>query len=407
MSTKRDCYEVLGVSKSASLDDIKKAYRKLAMQYHPDRNPGDKNAEAKFKEATEAYEILSNPEKRKLYDQGGGWDAFERGGFGGAGGPGGGFREMNMNDARSIFEALFGGLGGMGGGGRGGFSSFADIFGGAARQRDPNGPEEGSDVRYEMPLSFEEAAFGVHKEFTINLEADCPECGGSGASSGSKRETCPRCHGSGQVVAGNSLFRVQQPCPQCNGTGTIIRHPCRRCNGSGRVRKPSTIAIQIPAGLDDGSQLRLPGKGEAGYRGGPAGDLYLVIRVRPSDIFERDGLDIHCRVPVPFHIAANGGTLNVPTLRGDVPLAIPPGTQSGRTFPLRGMGIADTRHNRTGDHVVHVAIETPTGMSQKSKDLLAAFGASISESNQPALARLRRQAAQFQQRRAALQNGGK
>jgi molecular chaperone DnaJ len=394
MSSKRDCYEVLGVSRSASLDEIKKAYRKLAMKYHPDRNPGDKTAEAKFKEATEAYEILSTPEKRKIYDEGGGWDAFERGGFGGAGGPGG----MNMNDARSIFEALFGGLGG--GGGFGGFSEF--FGGGGGRRQDPNGPEDGADARVEMDLSFEEAAFGVRKEFTLNLGADCPECNGTGASSGSKRETCPDCHGSGQRITSNGFFQVRQPCPRCHGTGQFIRHPCRRCNGSGRVKAPSTIAINIPAGLDEGSQLRLPGKGEAGYRGGRPGDLYLVIRVRPSDIFERDGLDIHCSVPIPFHIAANGGTINVPTLRGDVPLAIPPGTSHGRTFPMRGLGIADKRHNRTGDHVVHVAIETPVGLSKNAKDLLAAFGASINESNQPALARLRRRAEAFQQRRANL-----
>lgn len=397
MSTKRDCYEVLGVAKTASVDEIKKAYRKLAMKYHPDRNPGDKEAEAKFKEATEAYEILSNPEKRKLYDQGGGWDAFEHG-FGGAGGGG-----MNMNDARSIFEALFGGLGGMGGGG--GFGGFSEFFtgGGRGRARDPNGPEEGGDARIEMELSFEEAVFGVHKEFRVTLGADCPECNGTGASSGSKREPCPDCHGTGQRVTSNGFFQVRQPCARCHGTGQFIRHPCRRCGGTGRVRSPSTIGINIPAGLDDGSQLRLPGKGEAGYRGGPAGDLYLVIRVRPSEIFERDGLDIHCMVPIPFHIAANGGSVNVPTLRGDVPLAIPPGTTHGRTFPLRGLGVVDKRHNRTGDHIVHVAIETPTGLSKNSRDLLAAFGASINESNQPALARLRRQAEAFQKRRADLE----
>ena len=399
MSTKRDCYEVLGISKSATTDDIKKAYRKMAMKYHPDRNPGDKEAEAKFKEATEAYEILSNPEKRKIYDERGGWDAFERGGFGGAGAGG-----MDMNDARSIFEALFGGLGGGGFGG-----GFGDIFGGGggrrARQRDPNAPEDGPDVRVDLDLSFEEAAFGTKKEFTISdTHADCPECNGTGASSGSKRETCQQCGGSGQVVGGGGFFQIRQTCPRCGGTGQVVKHPCRRCGGSGRVKSPSTIKVTIPPGLDEGSQLRLPGKGEAGFRGGRPGDLYLVLHVRPSDIFERDGLDIHCVVPIPIHIATNGGSINVPTLRGDVPLAIPPGTQHGRTFPMRGLGIADTRHSRTGDHIVHVAIEIPTRLAKNAQDLLAAFGASVSEDNLPALAKLRKRAAAFQQRKSALQN---
>ena len=388
MSAKRDCYEVLGVPRDASEDQIKKAYRKLAMKYHPDRNPGDKSAEEKFKEVTGAYEILSNADSRMRYDQFG-WDAFEHGGGRpGGGGFGGG---ISLEDALRMFTGAFGG----GGGG-----IFDSLFGGG-RPRNPDGPDRGADLRYDLELSFEEAVFGLRKELRVNVLEDCPDCGGTGASSGSRTETCPTCRGSGQVVRGNSFMQFSQTCPQCGGRGKIIRHPCRRCGGEGRAKVPRTISLNIPPGVADGSRLRLSGKGEGGSRGGPPGDLFVVLRVRPHDLFERDGNDIHVELPIPFHIAALGGEMNVPTLRGDVPLKIPAGTQTGAVLTLRSLGVTDV-HRRTGDQYVHVFVETPSSLPSSAADLLAAFGASIKEANQPKLAELRRRAAAFARERDRL-----
>ena len=393
MSKKRDCYEVLGVPRDASEDQIKKAYRKSAMKYHPDRNPGDKDAEEKFKEATEAYEILSNPDLHQRYDQFG-WDAFERGGgrngFGGAG-------NIDLEEAMRAFASAFGG-GGFGGGSF--FESLFGSMGGAPHDRESR--VRGSDLRYDLEIDFEEAAFGSRRELTLNIVEDCATCSGTGADENSKREKCSKCGGRGMVVSSNGFFQVRQPCPHCGGSGESIRHPCRKCGGAGRVKTARKIGLSIPPGVDTGSRLRLAGKGEGGSRGGPDGDLFVVLHVRPHDLFSREGLDTHCEIPIPFHIAALGGEIQVPTLRGDVPLKIPAGTQPGKTFTLRGLGLPDVRGGATGDHFVAVSIEVPDGLHGNASDLLAAFGAAVKESNHPRLAALRKKAKQFYERKEAM-----
>jgi molecular chaperone DnaJ len=396
MSNKRDCYDVLGISKTASEDQVKKAYRKLAMKYHPDRNPGDKEAEEKFKEATEAYEILSNADLRQRYDQFG-WDAFERGG--GRSGFGGGVGHIDLEEALRAFASAFGG----GGGGFGGGSFFESLFGGmGGGGRDRSGRARGSDLRYDLEIDFEEAAFGSKRELTLHIVDDCEACKGTGADGKSQRETCPKCRGQGMVVNSNGFFQVRQPCPHCGGTGEFIRHPCRACNGEGRVKVARKINLAIPAGVDTGSRMRLSGKGEGGSRGGPPGDLFVVMHVRPHELFAREGQNTHCEVPIPFHIAALGGDVQVPTLRGDVPLKIPAGTQAGKTFTLRGLGLPDVRGSATGDHLVTVSIEVPAGLHRNASDLLAAFGAAVKESNHPRLAAIRKKAAAFYERKEAM-----
>ena len=394
MSAKRDCYEVLGLARDASEDHIKKAYRKLAMKYHPDRNPGDKEAEEKFKEATEAYEILANAELRQRYDQFG-WDAFERGRGGGFGGAG----HIDLEEAMRAFASAFGG----GGGGFGGGSFFESLFGGmGGGARDRNGRAHGADLRYDLEIDFEEAAFGSRRELTLHIVEDCDACQGTGADGKSQRETCSQCGGRGVVVSSNGFFQVRQACPRCGGSGEFIRHPCRKCNGEGRVKVARKIELAIPAGVDTGSRLRLAGKGEGGSRGGAPGDLFVVLHVREHELFARDGLDTHCEIPIPFHIAALGGEIQVPTLRGDVPLKIPAGTQPGKVFTLRGLGFPDVRGHATGDHHIAVTIEVPTGLHGKTDDLLAAFGAAVKEANHPRLAAIRRKAREFYERKDAM-----
>ncbi len=391
MSQKRDCYEVLGIARDASEEQVKKAYRKLAMQYHPDRNPGDKEAEEKFKEATECYEILSSAELRERYDQFG-WGAFERGN-----GRGFGAGHIDLEEAMRAFASAFGG----GGGGFGG-SFFESLFGGmGGGRREREG--RGSDLRYDLEIDFVEAAFGSRRELALDVLEDCGACRGTGADGKSQRETCGRCGGRGMVVSASGFFQVRQPCPHCGGSGQIIRHPCRQCNGEGRVRAARKIGLAIPAGVDTGSRLRLAGKGEGGARGGPPGDLFVVLHVREHELFARNGLDVHCEVPIPFHIAALGGEIQVPTLWGDVPLKIPAGTQPGKVFTLRGLGLTDVRGATTGDQLVAVAIEVPVGLHGNAGDLLAAFGAGMKEANHPRLAAVRRRARQFYERKAALE----
>ncbi len=396
MSQKRDCYDVLGIARDASEDQVKKAYRKLAMKYHPDRNPGDKTAEEKFKEATECYEILSNAELRQRYDQFG-WGAFERGngrgGFGGAG-------HIDLEEAMRAFASAFGGGGGGGGFGGSFFESLFGGMGGGARDRD--GRSRGSDLRYDLEIDFEEAAFGSQRELTLQVVEDCEACQGTGADGKSQRETCSACGGRGMVVNSNGFFQIRQPCPRCGGTGEIIRHPCRKCNGEGRAKVSRKINLTIPAGVDTGSRMRLSGKGEGGSRGGPPGDLFVVLHVREHELFSRDGLDVHCEVPIPFHIAALGGEVQIPTLRGDVPLKIPAGTQPGKVFTLRGLGLPNVRGTGTGDHVVAVAVEVPTNLHGNAADLLAAFGAAVKESNHPRLAAIRKKAAAFFSRKQTM-----
>ena len=393
MSSKRDCYEVLGVARDASDRQIKKAYRTLAMKYHPDKNPGDQAAEEKFKEATECYEILSNADLRQRYDQFG-WSAFERGrgGFGG-----GGAGHIDLEEAMRAFASAFGGGGGFGGG-----SFFESLFGAMGGTQNRETRSRGADLRYDLEIDFEEAAFGSRRDLTLNIVEDCEACNGTGADGKSNRQTCPKCGGRGMVISSNGFFQVRQPCPHCGGTGEIIQNPCRACHGEGRMKVERTIGLTIPAGVDTGSRLRLSGKGEGGSRGGPAGDLFVVLHVRSHELFRREGMETFCEVPIPFHIAALGGEVQVPTLHGDVPLKIPAGTQPGKSFTLRGLGLPSVRGGSMGDHHITVTIEVPTGLNQKANDLLAAFGASLKEDHHPRLTALRKRAAKFFKRKESI-----
>lgn len=338
---KRDYYEVLGIPKSAEEREIKKAYKRLAMKYHPDRNPGDEGAEAKFKEVKEAYEILSDGQKRAAYDQYG-HGAFEQGGMG-SGGFGGG---ADFND---IFGDVFG-----------------DIFGGGRRQR----AARGSDLRYNMELTLEEAVRGVSKEIRIPVLQECEVCHGSGAKAGSQPQTCPTCRGAGQVQMRQGFFTVQQPCPTCHGRGTIIKDPCKACHGHGRVEKAKTLSVKIPAGVDTGHRVRLVGEGEAGEHGAPAGDLYVQVAIKPHHIFERDGDNLYCEVPINITMAALGGEIEVPTLDGRVKLKIPAGTQTGKLFRMPGKGVKSLRGGRQGDLLWRVVVETPVNLDSKQEELL-------------------------------------
>lgn len=344
---KRDFYEVLGVPKNASDDEIKKAYRKLAMKHHPDRNQGDaaKSAEEKFKEAKEAYEMLSDAQKKAAYDQYGhaGVDPNMRGGPGGAEGFGG-------------FGESFGDI-------------FGDIFGGA-RQRGGRQVYRGADLSYAMEISLEEAAGGKDTQIRIPSWDDCETCNGSGAKPGTSAKTCGTCHGQGVVQMRQGFFSVQQTCPACAGKGKVIPEPCTTCHGQGKIKKQKTLEIKIPAGIDDGQRIRSTGNGEPGQNGGPSGDLYIEIRLRKHDIFERDGDDLHCQVPVSMTVAALGGEIDVPTLQGKATIDLPEGTQSGKTFRLRGKGVKGVRSSYPGDLYCHVAVETPVKLTEHQRKLL-------------------------------------
>ena len=346
---KRDFYDVLGVARGASKDDLKRAYRKLAMQYHPDRNPGDEDAEQRFKELNEAYDVLKDDDKKAAYDRFG-HAAFESGGArpGGAGGGfGGGFAD--------IFEEMFGEF--MGGARRGG--------GGAGR---------GSDLRYNMSITLEDAFRGRQTEIRIPTSAACEPCGGTGAEKGSKPVSCPTCHGAGKVRAQQGFFTIERTCPACGGAGQVIENPCRSCGGSGRQRKEKTLSVNIPAGVEDGTRIRLAGEGEAGMRGAAPGDLYLFLSIDPHSLFMREGADIHCRVPVAMVTAALGGQIEVPTIEGSrARLAVPPGTQSGRQFRLKGKGMSVLRSPARGDMYVEVAVETPMNLTKRQRELLEEF----------------------------------
>ena len=377
MADKRDYYEVLGVAKTATADEIKSAYRKLAMKYHPDRNPGDKAAEEKFKEAAEAYDVLHDAEKRQRYDQFG-HAAFQNGG--GAGGFGGfGAGGMSMDDIFSMFGDVFGGRGGGGGG----FGGFSDFFGGGRRREDPNGPRPGDDMNYRLDIDFDEALFGTEKEIDLTLPGACPDCHGTGAAEGSKRVTCHTCGGRGVVMGGGGFLRIQQTCPNCGGEGTIIEKPCRKCRGTGHVNEKRHIALKIPAGVDNGSRLRLSGKGGAGLRGGPNGDLYVVIGVRESDIFERDGQELGIDIPISPVTAALGGEVEVPTPEGVATLKIPAGTPNGKLYRLRGKGVPSLRGGGAGDLTVRLVIEVPTNLDRKQRAALEEFQKTVSSGTFP------------------------
>ncbi len=351
---KRDYYQVLEVPKNAPGDEIKKAYRQAALKSHPDRHPGDKQAEARFKEATEAYQILSDPQKRRIYDQYGHAGLEQNGGgFQGAG---------NFGD---IFEDI-----------------FEDFFGGRPRSGGAR-PQKGGDLEYALDITFQEAATGVERSITIEREETCAACKGDGAKPGTTRGTCPTCNGQGQVLAQSGFFSIARTCPRCHGAGSFVEHPCTGCRGTGRVAAKRNIDIKVPAGIDSRQRLRVSGEGEAGFRGGPRGDLYIEIHVATHDLFEREAQNIICRVSITFAQAALGAEIEVPTLSGVTKLKIPAGTQSGKVFTLKGKGMPSLRGGQAGDELIHVSVETPTHLSDKQKELLRQFAALSGEKVSP------------------------
>ena len=350
--SKRDYYEVLGVSKGADEKDIKKAYRRVAMKFHPDRNPDDPNADAKFKEATEAYDVLMDSERRSAYDR------FGHAGVEGMAGGGGGFGGGSFSD---IFGDVFG-----------------DIFGGGGG-RGRGGPQRGSDLRYTLDISLEDAVKGTTVEIRVPSLSTCEKCDGSGARPGSSPTTCGTCGGAGQVRMQQGFFQVQQTCPTCRGRGKSIADPCRACHGQGRVEKTRTLSVKVPPGVDTGDRIRLSGEGEAGPEGGPPGDLFVQMSVRQHNIFERDGKNLYCEVPITFVDAALGGELEVPTLDGRVKLKIPPETQTGKLFRLRGKGVKPVRGGSVGDLLCRAVVETPVNLNKEQKALLREFQQSLGQ----------------------------
>ena len=360
----RDYYEVLGVAKDADEATIKKAYRKLAMKYHPDRNPDDKEAEKKFKEIGEAYEVLSDADKRAAYDRLG-HDAFKQGGMGGAGGPGG---FGGFTDPMDIFAQMFGGMGGFGGGRR--------------RQTDPRRP--GSDLRYDIDITLDEAVKGCDKVLEIERLVPCDVCSATGSKEGTKGyKTCTTCQGSGVVTRQSGFFIQQSTCPTCRGIGQIISNPCSKCHGEGRVHKDVQITLHVPAGVDTGTKLRSSGNGDAGLRGGETGDLYVFIEVKPHEVFQREGKDLSYTMPIPFALASQGGVLSVPTPDGAAKLKVPAGTSGGTIFRVRGKGIPSLKGGARGDLMVEVQVETPTHLNTAQKKALESFTEKLEAENQP------------------------
>ncbi len=354
--SKRDYYEILGVSRGSSQDEIKKAYRKLAMQYHPDRNPGNKEAEAKFKEATEAYEVLKDDQKKAAYDQYG-HDAFGQGGGGrgGFGGGQGGFEGFDFNDIFSNFSDIFG-----------------DMGGNRSQGKKRSAAQRGSDIRYNLEVTLEEAFKGVTKNISFSIAAVCSSCSGSGAEGNEKPSECTNCKGSGKIRAQQGFFIVERTCGTCSGTGQVIKNPCKTCRGEGRVNKEKTLAVKIPAGVEEGSRIRLAGEGEAGARGGQAGDLYVFMSIKKHKFFVRKNDDIHFEVPIKFTTAALGGSVDIPTIDGEkASLKIPEGTQNGDQFRMKSKGMSVLNAGgRRGDMFVRVAIETPVKLSSEERELL-------------------------------------
>ena len=355
MSTKRDYYEILGVERTATDVEIKSAYRKLALKFHPDRNPGDKVAEDRFKEAAEAYAVLADTDKRHMYDR------FGHAGLGGA--ATGGFDPTVFTG----FEDILGGLGDIFG--------IGEMFGG---QRRRGGPQRGADLRYDLEISFDESAKGVETTIQIPRQEACEACQGSGAAPGSKPQTCPQCHGRGQLRYQQGFFTVARTCGQCRGTGSIISSPCPTCRGAGRVQQQRKLTVKIPAGIATGQRLRLSGEGESGAGGGPAGDLYVVVHVQEHQFFHRDGNDLFCEVPLNYPTAALGGEISIPTLEGEETFKVPEGTQSGATFRLRGRGMPDVVSGRSrGDLLVTVKVMTPKKMTKEQRKLLEQLAATM------------------------------
>lgn len=343
MAAKRDYYESLGVGRSASADEIKKAYRKIALKCHPDRNPGDKTAEERFKEASEAYQVLSDPERRAQYDRFGHAAFDQSAGFGGF--------------STAGFEEIFGDI-------------FGDFFGG---RRGRGRARRGEDLRYDLEIQFEEAIFGTEKTIRVPRLSTCPDCDGSGARGASGRETCSACRGSGQLRYQQGLFSVAKTCGQCQGQGSVVRDPCRKCGGAGALQTQQALSVRIPPGVDTGSRLKLRGEGEAGTKGAPSGDLYVILHVREHPLFGREGNDIICDVPIGFTQAALGAEIDVPTPHGKIKMKVPAGTQSGNVFRLKGKGVPDVRGHGQGDALVRVVVETPKKLSPRQRELLEEF----------------------------------
>lgn len=359
---KADYYETLGVARGADEKELKAAFRKLAMQYHPDRNPGDQTAESRFKEIGEAYETLRDPQKRAAYDRFG-HAAFENGGMGG------------------------GGFSGFGGGGGGGFSDiFEDIFGEmmGGRQRRSGGRERGADLRYNMEITLEEAFKGKTAQIRVPASLSCTACSGSGAKPGTQPSTCPTCSGHGKVRAQSGFFSIERTCPQCQGRGQVIKDPCPKCSGQGRVTEEKSMSVNIPAGIEDGTRIRLANEGEAGLRGGPAGDLYIFLSVKPHEFFQRDGSDLYCKVPISMTTAALGGAFEVATLDGtQTKVKVPEGTQNGRQFRLKAKGMPVLRQPHLGDLYIQTVVETPQSLSKRQRELLEEFEKLSSTDNSP------------------------
>jgi len=353
---KRDYYTVLGLNRDASEEDIKKAYRKLAMKFHPDRNPDDKTTEEKFKEAKEAYEVLTDARKRSAYDQFGHAGVDPSIGFGAAGARGG-------PEGFGGFADAFGDI-------------FGEIFGQSARGSRGNGAFRGADLRYNLDLSLEEAARGADVKIRIPTMETCETCHGSGAKPGTEPKTCPTCHGRGEVRVSQGFFSIQQTCPTCHGTGKIVPDPCMTCHGAGRIKKHKTLSVKIPAGVDQDDRIRLKDEGEGGTNGGPPGDLYVVINLKPHPMFQREGADLHCEMPISFATAALGGEIDIPTLDGHAKIKIPPETQTGQVFRLRNKGIRPVRGSVQGDLYCHLAVETPVRLTARQKELLRELEAS-------------------------------
>jgi molecular chaperone DnaJ len=356
---KRDYYEVLGISRSADEMELKQAYRKLALQHHPDRNPGDAGAEERFKEASEAYAVLSDPEKRRAYDRFG-FDGV------GAGGAPGGFPDFgDLGNFTDLFNDLFG-----------------DLFGGRPGRRRSRG-QRGADLRYNLEIELGDVLAGLESRIKIPKTRTCGTCGGSGAREGTRPERCGRCRGTGQVVLQQGFFRISRPCDGCGGVGEIVRERCRDCRGAGRTEGMYSINVRVPPGVEDGMRLRVAGEGEAGIAGGPPGDLYVVIGVKPHELFEREGSDLHCAVPIAFTQAALGAEIEVPTLEGEAKVTVPAGTQAGKVFRLRGQGLPTVRSATRGDQLVHVFVEVPTRLNARQRELLETLAEEMGTETSP------------------------
>ncbi|OLP52639.1 molecular chaperone DnaJ [Rhizobium rhizosphaerae] len=363
---KRDLYETLGVAKTADEKELKSAFRKLAMKYHPDRNPGDPEAEKTFKEINEAYETLKDPQKRAAYDRYG-HAAFEQGGMG-PGGFGGAGAGMGAGGFSDIFEDIFGEM----------------MGGGRQRQRSAGGRERGADLRYNMEISLEEAFTGKTAQIRVPTSITCDVCSGSGAKPGTSPKTCGTCQGSGRVRAAQGFFSIERTCPTCQGRGQVIPDPCTKCHGSGRVTEERSLSVNIPSGIEDGTRIRLSGEGEAGVRGGPAGDLYIFLSVKPHEFFQRDGADLYCTVPISMTTAALGGTFDVQTLDGSKSrVSVPEGTQAGKQFRLKGKGMPVLRSSQVGDLYIQIQIETPQKLTKRQRELLKEFEEISSKDNNP------------------------